>query len=535
MQELTDDQLDGLFRKSAEEFDTPLDPAAWKAMESRLDAHDRTKPGPSPISKYLLRLGLPVLLLVSTGITWFVYHHQQRSTASAVVTESVSTAGKATAPVVSDEQPAKPKANQLRDVEPGRSDDRQSAEAVVAKGPEAKYEPSITETSVTEHGTLNTKEVKSPSSGDASGPIATIPSATPTDKAATKKRESISHSKLMASTTSASTSSKVYRNRNRVLVRSPKVQRTRTAKKADDVRASLFASSGYEQSGKVPSKQRRSLTNEPGLPVSTVTSSDQPVADVEFAGPVTLPALTELAGKSAVWLKPVLAINRDVVVKPDTTQRITSSKPSLPVQKGLSVRFVVSPDLSTIGLRDFSRPGTNVGLMLEYRLASRWSIQAGVLRSTKVYRASTDFYELPAYTKNWAVQPEGVSGQCNMIDIPINLRYDILLRPAANGKGVNRWFMSGGTTSYIMRQEDYDYEYADPSNPHIYPDRRGWHGNSGSYGFSQLNMSVGYERAFSRRLSWQIEPFMKMPLKKIGYYKLDLLSTGAFLSLRYKL
>ena len=45
MSELTDDQLDGLFRKSAEEFDPPYDPAAWQDMKTRLDAHDQTMPG----------------------------------------------------------------------------------------------------------------------------------------------------------------------------------------------------------------------------------------------------------------------------------------------------------------------------------------------------------------------------------------------------------------------------------------------------------------------------------------------------------
>jgi hypothetical protein len=487
------------------------------------------------MSKYLLRLGLPVLLLLSTGITWLVYQ-QPKSTVSSPVTQSVSTADRATTPVVSDEQSTKPKANQLPHVKSGRSDDNQSAEAVVARGPEAKYEPSITETGVTENGKLHTEE-GIPLSGGASGPTATTKPITPTNKAVTKEHELIDHSGIATSATTANASSNVDRNGNRSLAKSTNGKRNRTARKVADANGSLFTSSGSVFPNERPSQKRRltASDNEPAVSVSTALPGEQPIAVAETAEPVALLSIAELAGKPATWSKPLLTINRDVIAKPDTMQRMASHKPSLPVQKGLSVRFVVSPDLSTIGLHDFSRPGTNVGLMLEYRLASRWSVQAGVLRSTKVYRASTDYYELPAYTKTWTVLPEGVSGRCNMIDIPINLRYDVLLRPAANGKGVNRWFVTGGATSYIMRQEDYDYEYADPTNPHIYADRRGWHGNTGAYGLSQLNMSVGYERAFSRRLSWQIEPFMKMPLKKVGYYKLDLLSTGVFFSLRYKL
>ena len=72
MQEPTDDQLDGLFRKSAEEFNTPFDPAAWQALKTRLDNHDRLT-----VWEHLLRWGLPVLLLLFlTGGSWNAYQRR---------------------------------------------------------------------------------------------------------------------------------------------------------------------------------------------------------------------------------------------------------------------------------------------------------------------------------------------------------------------------------------------------------------------------------------------------------------------------
>ncbi|RZM20566.1 MAG: PorT family protein, partial [Pedobacter sp.] len=116
--------------------------------------------------------------------------------------------------------------------------------------------------------------------------------------------------------------------------------------------------------------------------------------------------------------------------------------------------------MSSIGLRNFARPGTNVGVLLEYRLAPRWSVQTGIIQSTKIYRASATDYELSDYYKKGAYTiPQGADGQCKMLDIPLNIRYDILLRPRADGRLPNRWFITGGVTSYIIEREKYVYQY----------------------------------------------------------------------------
>jgi len=121
-----------------------------------------------------------------------------------------------------------------------------------------------------------------------------------------------------------------------------------------------------------------------------------------------------------------------------------------------------------------------------------------------------------------------------MIDVPLNVRYDFVLRPRAAGGQPSRWFASAGVTSYVILNEHYNFNYAWPNDPAISISETRVDSTS-RYGFSQLNVSAGYERALSRRLSWQVEPFMKVSLKGVGYYKVNLLSTGAFVSLRYKL
>ncbi|WP_461100021.1 porin family protein [Spirosoma luteolum] len=242
-----------------------------------------------------------------------------------------------------------------------------------------------------------------------------------------------------------------------------------------------------------------------------------------------LPGLTTVASHTALTLLPLDPLHR----QPESP--VVAEQPGRQPQpisvRGPSVRFVVSPDLSGVGLRNFSRPGTNLGLMLDYRLASRWSVQAGALWSTKRYEARTSDYTWPAHTY-WKVKPESVSGECRMIDIPLNVRYDFVNRPR-NGR-FDRWFVSSGLTSYVILEEEYNYNYAKPNDPAIV-NRSTYVDSTSRYGFSQLNLSAGYERAISQRLAWQVEPFLKVSLKGVGVYKVHLLSTGVFLSLRYRL
>jgi hypothetical protein len=120
----------------------------------------------------------------------------------------------------------------------------------------------------------------------------------------------------------------------------------------------------------------------------------------------------------------------------------------------------------------------------------------------------------------------GIDGVCKILEIPLNVRYDI-------GSGErSRWFATGGFSSYHMNSEKYKYHYIDPNDPNAakYP---GWKGKTGWYLFSHANVSAGYEYRISRKLSLLAEPSIRMPLKRVGYGKVNLITTGLWLSVRY--
>lgn len=181
-----------------------------------------------------------------------------------------------------------------------------------------------------------------------------------------------------------------------------------------------------------------------------------------------------------------------------------------------------------------------MGVSVQYQLTDRLSLHTGAMLSTKRYQTYSSEYVWPnpPLNNHLYVVPEEIDGVCKMIDLPLNLRYDWLLRPRGDGRAPARWFATAGLTSYFIQRETYTYEFADPTDPRIGMNT-GWDNQKagrpgGSFGFSNINVSMGYERPITSRLSWQVEPFMKIPLKGVGVFRVKLISTGAFVGLRYR-
>lgn len=524
MQELTDDQLDGLFRKSAEEFEPPYEPVAWESMKAQLDERDR-----AAFWKKWIPRGLPVLLLLLMGSVWYIYQQN--------LPDVVQTNGRLLSATEAKPQTAtEPAPLQREDAPDAMPETKRLAGSSGNDTRPQPIEDSGDRTSLKEQPVRKSVERLSLPSTDRPRPTReqaladryksyTVNVAEP--KALTYSKKAAVGQRIQPKSTMTKTQAVLEEQRlvNEVM----STGRNRIRPRA--TRAGL----GNKKTGSYADAQPL-MGRQPVVAVSNNQIDDRsvvtdPVAPAaEVIAPMVLLSISELRARPGKWLKLPNQITREVI-EPEPTRPVIVPKAA--PQRGLSVRLAVSPDLSAIGLHNFSRPGTSLGALLEYRMSSRWSVQAGVIWSMKIYKAdSSEYRGNDSYWSKFSTRPYEVGGQCNMLDIPINVRYDVLLRPRLDTRlQPSRWFVSGGITSYITLKEDYSYEYP----PHTYNVPNSWRAPSGSYGFSQLNLSAGYERAVSRRLSWQVEPFMKVPLKGVGFFKVNLLSTGAFLSIRYKL
>lgn len=185
-----------------------------------------------------------------------------------------------------------------------------------------------------------------------------------------------------------------------------------------------------------------------------------------------------------------------------------------------AVKLIYAPDLSSVGYFKPDRPGSNFGLIAEYFIGNRWSISTGVLYARKIYFTEE---EQTGYYGNTGSSSK-INGECRVIDIPLNISYYIKKSVKHN------LFLSAGSSSYLMLSERYDYLTVDNGYEHEWSQELKRENN---HYFGLLNLSIGYERKIHKNIFIQLEPFLKAPLTGIGEGKIDLVSTGAFLNIKY--
>lgn len=195
----------------------------------------------------------------------------------------------------------------------------------------------------------------------------------------------------------------------------------------------------------------------------------------------------------------------------------------------LSLLLSFAPDFSGTSMSEYTAPGKAFGAMIHYHIKNRWSVAVGVIKNNKRYTSPGEDYHPPkGYWKYYTngIVPVSIDGSCNVLEFPVMVQYAI----ASNGK--SRWLVGGGASSYVMLNESYRYKFEQP-NPGA---KEGWDSKHRSrFLFNMANLTVGYEHQVLPGLMIGIEPYVKIPLEQIGWSNIRLYSSGANITLRYKI
>ncbi|MCG2614444.1 outer membrane beta-barrel protein [Terrimonas sp. NA20] len=190
------------------------------------------------------------------------------------------------------------------------------------------------------------------------------------------------------------------------------------------------------------------------------------------------------------------------------------------------ISFSTGPDLSLVGLNKTGDWKMQYGIGLGYSVSDRIQIRTGFLVSRKLYYADSSDYNPPKGFWDYYPNLQKIDANCLVYEIPLNVVYSF---PSAKR---HQWFLSGGLSSYLMKEETYEYYYKDPSGQDRYRERT--INNENDHIFSIVQLSGGYQYKFNNRLSLMAEPYMKLPLGGVGFGKVKLNNTGILFTVGYK-
>jgi hypothetical protein len=226
-------------------------------------------------------------------------------------------------------------------------------------------------------------------------------------------------------------------------------------------------------------------------------------------------------------------IGNAVVNRDNLNSTVLNSIPPVKAAPPVSVpRFsrwefgiTTGPDFSNVEFKHNYKTGFNIGAYVGYRISNRWLINTGFIYTKKFYKVAGEDFTAPKHSVISYKDVKLVTGSCNMFEIPVNVRYDF----SFNQK--RRWFASAGISSYVMDKQAYVCDYLEAGQMYAYP----WSENKNyDYFISNINLSIGYERALGKRFSIQAEPYFKIPVQGLGYGSIKMNSYGALFTFKYK-
>lgn len=175
-------------------------------------------------------------------------------------------------------------------------------------------------------------------------------------------------------------------------------------------------------------------------------------------------------------------------------------------------------DVTTIKLQKIEDAGYGFGMLLGYQLNKKWSVETGAFLQKKYYYSDGKYLNTSKIYLPPNTTIEDASGNCEMIEVPLAVKYNFSVHKDA------AWFATLGVSSYIMKQEDYTYNYYYGTFGPVPHQKK--YKNSSTDLFSAMSISAGYIHRLGNFADVRIEPYLKLPVYGIGIGELPFLSTG---------
>ncbi|WP_346317060.1 outer membrane beta-barrel protein [Chitinophaga sp. YIM B06452] len=256
----------------------------------------------------------------------------------------------------------------------------------------------------------------------------------------------------------------------------------------------------------------------PGNPPTTSTGGN--VNNTPGTTPATVPQPSPVpanvnnpaSGKPLPGVAPPPPANVDNPAQkpqPASDSADTDKPVSKKQKRGFDGGLFLGPDLNVTPAFKGLPIGVTGGLIVRYHVNNRWYLNTGVGYAKKLYGASPSEYTMSypnAYYK--------IDADCDVIDVPLNVNYTF-----AEGKK-SSWSVMAGASSYFMLKEKYTGTYNNNT-------KRDWIvKNKNQHYFSVINLGVTWEKQTRSRLTWGLQPYVKIPVGGVGQGSVKVYSAG---------
>lgn len=252
-------------------------------------------------------------------------------------------------------------------------------------------------------------------------------------------------------------------------------------------------------------------------------SENNSPASVAEAPVFSSPDFIERKNKITIPLKEPEGHGNLVLFEPAAEDSVTKAELK---QYKFSIGLSYAPDLTSAGFFNRQQLAQSVGIQFYYQLTQKWILQTGINYVKKKYEAEPDNYQ--PYEDYWQQKtygkvPDDIYGNCSVIDVPVNITYKW------SDSGRLSFLTTAGVSNYFLLDQEYFYEFNNYSK-YSY----GWSTTENSKFIGGIiNASFGLSIKVNERTNIQVEPYLKIPLKDIGYGNLKLFSTGSFFTVKY--
>jgi hypothetical protein len=217
-------------------------------------------------------------------------------------------------------------------------------------------------------------------------------------------------------------------------------------------------------------------------------------------------------------------LKNDAVVSPANDVSVTAK--GVPINKRrpqFAITVLASPNINGVGSFSQAQVGSNLGLVFSIGV-SKFTFSTGAIYAKTPYTANASSYTI-AYPSKFT--PDNISADCRVLDIPLNIDYQVY------SKTNNAFSIGSGLSSYVMLNENYHYNYNSPYAGY-YP--QGFSvTNQNRYFFGVLNLEATYQRKLNANFSFDVEPYLKIPLTGIGAGDVKLQTFGVEFGLNWNL